>query len=145
MKFIYKFLIVFGIFLLSLVVFSTGIEKTIFGTGEEAVVMKEASLPTMVMEVEGNRINRLKGYVANLDELLVRDCITPLAESRTFRVIIGENGNNVRKLKYEIFNLSGDSVEEGSFTVLDSDEPEKIVEIKVAEPLDRGVDRKSVV
>ena len=140
MKFIYKCLIVFGIFLLSLVVFSAGIEKTIFGTDEKAVAMKESSLPSVVLEVEGNRINRLKGYAANLDELLVRDCITPLTESRTFNFVIDENGNNVRKLKYEIFNLSGDSMEEGNLTVLDSDDPEKVIEIKVEEPLDRGVE-----
>lgn len=138
LKFIYKVLIVLAVFIGALIFFSGGIKETIFGERETLVDTKESTLPIIMMEVEGNRMNLLRGYAANLDEALVRESITPLTGTRTFSVIINENNSTVRKLKYEIFNLSGETIEEGNFTVLDSGELEKQVDITLKEPLDRG-------
>ena len=137
-KFIYKVLIIFAVFMGALVFFSTGIKETIFGDEDDTVDMREATLPTILMEVNGNRMNLLHGYASNLDEMLVREAITPIMEDRTFSVIINDYEGNIRKLKYEIFNISGEKAEEGGNTVLDSDTGEKSVRITLAEPLERG-------
>lgn len=139
-KFIYKVLIVFAVFIGALVYFSGGIRETIFGNDLKLVDTRSATLPIVTMEVDGNRINSLNGYVANLDEMIVRESITPLTVERTFTVKINEHESHVRKLKYEVFNLEKNLIESGNCTVLDTDEAEKSVRIELLEKLETGVE-----
>lgn len=139
-KFIYKVLIILAVFVVSLVYFSGGIQETIFRNDIKTVETRNATLPTVTLEVEGSRINTLNGYVANLNENIVRESITPVTAARSFTVKINEHESHVKKLKYEVFNLEGSSVEEGSFTVLDTGESEKSVRIDLLEKLESGVE-----
>ena len=104
-RFIYKFLLVLTVFLASLVFFSSGIKESIFDDENRTVTMKEASFPLVSMEIEGLKMNLLHGYASNLDSRVIRDCITPVTNDRSFTVNIEEKGSDVKKLKYQVFNI----------------------------------------
>lgn len=139
-KFIYKVLIILGVFIGALFYFSGGIQETIFGNDLKLVDTRSATLPTITLEVDGNRINTLNGYVANLDEMIVRESITPLNVERSFNVKINEHESHVRKLKYEVYNLEKNLIEDGNCTVLDTGDAEKNVHIELMEKLETGVE-----
>lgn len=138
MKFRYKVLIVLAVFIAALVYFGGGISKTLFPTVASVTTMNESSLPTISIDVDGIRINRLHGYVSNLDEMLVRETITPITGERAFTVLIDENESIVKKLKYEILNSDGREVESDSFTVLDVEDGPKKVRINLKETMKSG-------
>lgn len=138
MKFRYKLLIVLAVFIISLVIFGGGIRETLFQTSASVTTMSDATLPTVSIDVNGNEINRLHGYVANLDEMIMRETITPITGERTFTVLIEENESTVKKLKYEIFNSDGREVESDSFTVLDVEDGPKKVRIALKETMKSG-------
>lgn len=139
-KFIYKLLIVLAVFVGALFYFGNDIHETIFGSDLQIVPMRGATLPTITMEINGNRLNLLHGYSSNLDEMVIRESITPLESDRTFTVKIDEHQSNVKKLKYEVYTLEKMKLEEDSFTVLDTGEEEKSVKIELKEKLESGVE-----
>ncbi len=138
MKFRYKLLIVLAVFIAALIFFGEKINETIFSSSATTTLMSEATLPTISFDVDGNVVNRLHGYVSNLNEMLMRESITPLTSARNFTVLIEENESNVKKLKYEIFNTDGRAVEEDSFTVLDVEDGPKKVDIALKETMKSG-------
>lgn len=140
MKFIYKVMIVLAVFIASLIFFSSGIKEMFFSGSANIVQMSAATLPTVTMEVGGNEVNLLHGYVSNLDEMIMRETITPLGADRTFTVLITENESVVKKLKYEVLNEDGQEIESDSFTVLDSETGQKSVKIALKETLKSGAE-----
>ena len=100
MKFRYRLLIVIAVFIAALIYFGGDIKETVFETSASTTPMSTATLPTVSFEVNGTEINRLHGYVSNLDEMIMRETITPITSNRTFTVLIEENESNVKKLRY---------------------------------------------
>ena len=139
-RFIYKFLLVLSFFFASLVFFSSGIKESIFDNEKQTVTMKEASFPLISMEVEGVEMNLMHGYAANLDSRVIRDCIIPVTGERSFTVNIDERGSNVKKLKYQIFNIDGRQKEEDSFTILEDGEGKKNQKISLKETYETGAE-----
>ena len=139
-RFIYKFLLVLSVFFASLVFFSSGIKESIFDNEKQTVTMKEASFPLISMEVEGMEMNLMHGYAANLDSRVIRDCIIPVTGERSFTVNIDERGSNVKKLKYQIFNIDGRQKEEDSFTILEDGEGKKNQKISLKETYETGAE-----
>lgn len=71
--------------------------------------MSEATLPVVYMISEnGTQFNPLHGYVTNIDESMLHECITPLPEGRKLKVGIGTYGQKVTGISYEIRSLDGD-------------------------------------
>ena len=138
MKFRYRLLIVIAVFIAALIYFGGDIKETVFETSASTTPMSTATLPTVSFEVNGTEINRLHGYVSNLDEMIMRETITPITSNRTFTVLIEENESNVKKLRYEILNTDGREVESDSFTVLDVDDGPKKVRIALKETMKSG-------
>ncbi len=138
MKFRYKLLIVIAVFIAALIYFGGDIKETVFETSASTTDMSGATLPTISFEINGNEVNRLHGYVSNLDEMIMRETITPITSTRTFTVLIEENESTVKKLKYEILNTDGREVESDSFTVLDAEEGPKKVKIALKETMKTG-------
>ena len=110
-KYIYRILIVFAVFVAALWYFS-GHYLTIRAfesvTGETE--MAESTLPYLTMETGGHEINRLCGYTSNLDWALNRETITPIDKEASLTVKIYDNGMTARKLKYELFDVSNGSL-----------------------------------
>lgn len=138
MKFRYKVLIVLAVFIGALAFFGGGVRQTLFPTAAAVTPMNESTLPTISINVDGIELNRLHGYVSNLDEMIVRETITPITGERAFTVLIDENESVVKKLKYEIFNSDGREVESDSFTVLDVENGPKKVRIALKETMKSG-------
>ena len=122
----------------SLVFFSSDIKETIFENEEKVTEMKEASFPILSMEVSGHEINRLYGYAANLDGQIIRECITPVTEDRSISVKIDEGGSDVKKLKYEIFNIDGKQKETENYTLVEGESGNKNVKIDLKENYETG-------
>lgn len=71
-------------------------------------VMSGATLPVVYMVSEGGKeYNLLHGYVTNVDESMLHECITPLPEGRRLTVRVGTYGQTVTGISYEIWSLDG--------------------------------------
>ncbi len=138
MKFRYKVIIIFGVFIASVVFFGSDITETMFSSAADTTIMASATLPTVTIEVAGQEFNLLHGYAANLDPMVVRETITPIGPDRTLTLLIHHNELNVRKMKYEIIREDGGTVEDGALTVLDVGEGPKKVPITFTETFMTG-------
>lgn len=70
--------------------------------------MSAATLPVVYMISEGGQeFNLLHGYVSNIDESMLHECITPLPEGRKLRIGIGTYGQKITGISYEIRSLDG--------------------------------------
>ena len=134
----FKILLVLAVFIASLVFFSSDIKETLFSEEQKVTAMKEASFPMISMEVSGHEINHLHGYAANLDGQIIRECITPITEDRSFTVKLDEGGSNVRKLKYEVFNIDGRQKETEDYTLIEGESGTKSVKINLKENYETG-------
>lgn len=71
-------------------------------------VMSAATLPMVYMVSEGGQeYNLLHGYVNNVDESMLHECLTPLPEGRKLTIRIGTYGQTVTGISYEIRSLDG--------------------------------------
>lgn len=136
MKLVYRILILVGIFIGSLVYFGKNMTEKVFSVDIETMEMEETSLPYISLLVEGQEVNLLHGYCSGLDELTVRESITPLTTEQSFAVIITENESTVKKIKYEVISLlDGKTVEEGAINALDSKPDYKVARVNLKESL----------
>lgn len=70
--------------------------------------MSAATLPVVYMISEGGQeFNLLHGYVSNIDESMLHECITPLPDGRKLRIGIGTYGQKITGISYEIRSLDG--------------------------------------
>lgn len=71
-------------------------------------VMGDAGLPLVYMVSEGgNEYNLLHGYVTNIDESMLHECITPLPEDRRLTIRVLDYGQTITGISYEIRSLDG--------------------------------------
>lgn len=131
-------MIVLAVFVGALFFFGSNITENIASTSAETTPMSDATLPVISLEVSGCEINRLHGYVSNLDAMVMRESVTPLKSSRNFTVLINENESDVKKLKYEVYNEDGIETESDTFTVLDVESGPKKVDISLQETMKSG-------
>lgn len=68
-------------------------------------LMGEATLPVVYPCYDGVRINRLYGYVGEIDVMSARDTITPLKDDRFFNMQIDTFGTEVKGISYEIRSI----------------------------------------
>ena len=138
MKLIHKILIVIIAFIGALVYFGSGINERFFGNASDTIAMGAATFPTIYIQVGENEYNRLHGYASNLDQMLMRESVTPITSDREFTVLIEENESDVKKLKYEVYNTDKREIESDTFTVLDVEGGPKKVKIALKETLKTG-------
>ena len=134
MRVVYRILILLGVFVGSLFYFGSNMKEKVFSIEAKTMEMEETTLPYISLLVEGQEINLLHGYCSGLDELTVRESITPLSTEQSFSVIITENESTVKKVKYDVLSLTdGKAIEEGAINALDSQPEYKIARIKLKE------------
>lgn len=137
MKFIYRILFLFGVFCLSLFLFGRNMKERVFQVERKEMDMSEAALPYISMRVDGVSLNLLHGYCSNLDEMLLRECITPLTSEQNLDVVITENKNIVKKLVYEVSDITtGQLIEDGSIIALEKEDETKVAKIRLKETLE---------
>ncbi len=139
MKLVYRILILIAIFIGSLYYFGTNMTEKVFSIDEESMEMGEATLPYVSLFVDGQEINLLHGYCSSLDVLTVRESITPLSVEQAFSVVITENESTVKKVKYEVIDVTdGKTIEEGAINALDTQPEYKVARIKIKESLTKN-------
>jgi hypothetical protein len=115
--------------------------EKVFSVETKTMEMEETTLPYISLLVEGQEINLLHGYCSGLDELTVRESITPLTTEQSFSVVITENESTVKKVKYEVLSLTdGKTIEEGAINALDSQPEYKLARIKLKESLTKDTE-----
>lgn len=145
----YRILILLAVFLGALYYFSGNyLVVRSFELSTDTTEMAEATLPNISLVVEDEEINRLYGYTSNLDWELNRETITPLGSDKSFVVRIEENEMTVRRLKYELFDVtSGSLLDSGTISALTSqkearagEKPVKTAKIKLNAELNEGTE-----
>ena len=75
---------------------------------ELTTIMSEASLPTVSFESEGYGMNRLVGYMNEMEIPAMRDTITPLDKDGAVSFHIQTYDNVVQKVTYQVYSLDGE-------------------------------------
>ncbi|NLZ81524.1 MAG: hypothetical protein GX913_06980 [Clostridiales bacterium] len=76
-------------------------------TKDTTVIMGQATLPVVYMTYEGIELNRLHGYVDEMEVSFMRDSLTPLEESRKLDIRIRDYGSNIKGISYEVRSIDG--------------------------------------
>ena len=76
-------------------------------TPGEAVIteMEDAVLPVVEASVDGNYINTMHGYTAEMVDRYMRDTVTPLPEDRKLPIRIIWKNDPVKKVRFEVRSL----------------------------------------
>ena len=115
----YRVIILAVIFLGALYYFSGNyLVVRSFELSTDTTIMAEATLPNISLVVNEEEINRLYGYTSNLDWTLNRETITPLGKDKSFTVRIEENDMTVRRLKYELFDVTSGALLDSGTIIL---------------------------
>ena len=140
-----KILILGGIFLVTLGGF------LFFSTGSESdetpyALLEEERLPFVAFDVEGETVNLLPGYVEEMNEGTLLDCVTPLPADRNLPVVIKTQGSALTAVAYEI-RRTGDRglIEQGSLSGWDADGETVRASIPVKDLIDKGTEYELIV
>ncbi|MCR5000694.1 MAG: hypothetical protein K6A71_02735 [Lachnospiraceae bacterium] len=91
--------ILFAIFVVSALVTSRVLNQ---GNTDLTTEMKKAGLPVIYVNVNGEYINCLHGYVSDMEGSYLRGSITPMSADRTIPVKIKTFGSVVTEVAYEV-------------------------------------------
>ena len=94
-----------AVFVLALVVSSLLINR---GTDDKIVNMGSPSLPRISFFVGDTEVNPLPGYTRDMDITAMRDTIIPLGTDGSLRIRIGDSGDTVDSIRYEVYSLDGE-------------------------------------
>ncbi len=143
LKYIYRILILSGVFLASLFYFSRDIKEVTFDV-DNTIEMSEATFPLVTIRLGEDTINLLHGYSSNLNANTVRESISPLAADQELEVIISEEEYDIKKLNYELREPVGNRlIEKDSVSVFGQDGNYLTARIKFKEELE--VEKEYVV
>ncbi len=123
-----------AIFIAALIISSLVINR---GTDDDIMDMGAPSLPRISFTVGGMEVNKLFGYVDDMDITAMRDTITPLEEDGTLSLNLEANGREISRLEYEAYSLSGEDMYlTGEIGAIAPDEP---VRLELNDALDGSV------
>ncbi len=106
---------------------------------KEMIQMDKASLPVLYMEYGQERINRLHGYVQDMDSVSMRDSLTPVPEDRTLRISVDMYGNSLTGISYEVRSLDKERLlEKTTITDWDSRAGRASAELKLENLMETG-------
>lgn len=69
--------------------------------------MSEATLPTVSMYANGQKINTLFGYTKQMELVYMRDTITPLSSNMVLPIAINTYGAKISEICYRVRNIDG--------------------------------------
>lgn len=131
MKYTIRILVLLGIFIGSIYFFGSNMDEAMFGTIKTAE-MTEAELPTIELRSDGVTANKLYGYTSAIDTFSVRENLVAVEQSQTVELLIDENKTDVRKLHYEVLDVSTrQEIAEGTINAFDKEDDKKKARIKV--------------
>lgn len=101
-----RVLILFTIFLGSLIFFYNQVSEHSFSAEVTTATTSSASLPIISFAVNGNEINQTKGYTVLQDETYPRESITPISTAKNLSIYIKEKGSSVKLLSADVFDVA---------------------------------------
>ena len=82
-------------FIIALIAISNLMNK---GNTDMTEEMSGASLPLIYMNIDGEQVNCLHGYVVQQDLSYERECISPMGEGRSISCRIEKYGRNIKNI-----------------------------------------------
>ena len=138
MKYTIRILVLLGIFIGSIYFFGSNMDEAMFGTIKTAE-MTEAELPTIELQSDGVTVNKLYGYTSAIDTFSIRENLVVVEQSQTVELLIDENKTDVRKLHYEVLDVTTrEEIAEGTINAFDKEEDVKKARIKVENKMVSG-------
>lgn len=141
MKRVYQIVYLLVVFCGAVLFFGSRVGETIFEGEIETVEVGESSFPIVSVLTCGEEINSLNGYSSNLDTILNREDMIPVGADGIFELKIKEYETDVRRLKYEVIDVSSEAeVDAGTINAFEKQEEGKIVRIKLKAELKEGTE-----
>lgn len=138
MKYTVRILVLLGIFIGSIYFFGSNMDEAMFGSVKTAV-MEEAELPTIQLQSDGVTVNRLYGYTSAIDVFSIRENLVAVESEQVVELLIDENKTDVRKLHYEVLDVSTKAeIAEGTINAFDKVEEQKKARIKITNKMESG-------
>lgn len=139
MKYFNKILILFAVFCGSLWFFGRNMSVETYSV-QKAIDMGDSTFPSVSMLTEDDKeINMLYGYSGTIDINNFRDTVMPLDTSDAITVLIRENDTKVKKVNYEVIDIStNDVLYTDSISALESNKEGKIAKLKINTDLESG-------
>ncbi|MBP3593119.1 MAG: hypothetical protein J6J44_01205 [Lachnospiraceae bacterium] len=138
MKYTIRILVLLGIFIGSIYFFGSNMDEAMFGTIKTAE-MTEAELPTIELKSDGVTVNKLYGYTSAIDTFSIRENLVAVEQSQTVELLIDENKTDVRKLHYEVLDVTTrEEIAEDTINAFDKEEDVKKARIKVENKMVSG-------
>lgn len=138
MKYTIRILVLLSIFIGSIYFFGSNMDEAMFGSVKTAD-MSEAELPTIELKSDGVTVNKLYGYTSAIDTFSIRENLVAVESEQLVELLIDENKTDVRKLHYEVFDVSSrDEIAEGTINAFDKEEDKKKARIKVENRMESG-------
>lgn len=138
MKYTIRILVLLGIFIGSIYFFGSNMDEAMFGAVKTAE-MTEAELPTIELHSDGVTVNKLYGYTSAIDTFSIRENLVAVEQSQTVELLIDENKTDVRKLHYEVLDVTTrEEIAEGTINAFDKEEDVKKARIKVENKMVSG-------
>ena len=138
MKYTIRILILLSIFIASIYFFGSNMDEAMFGSVKTAE-MSEAELPTIGLHSGGVTVNKLYGYTSAIDPFTIRENLVSVDKSQVVELLIDENKTDVRKLRYEVFDISSkEEMAESTINAFDKEGEQKKARVKVEKPMESG-------
>lgn len=94
------------------------------GSADEIVDMGAPALPRVSFTMNGETVNRLEGYVDDMDITAMRDTIIPLEKNGTLSMNLEEVDTEITRLQYDVYSMDGkEQYLEGEIGHITPDEP----------------------
>lgn len=130
-KYLYRFLFLLTVFVLSLYLFAGDIKE---GSGKkdyQTIAMGDATYPIISLLLGETEINQLHGYSNDIDSRISRDHILPLDDEQSFKVGIKENDYDIKRVDYELYSIYDDKlIESDNIKALEQEGLYKMAKIK---------------
>lgn len=110
-KFFVRASILIGIFVASVLIFSGFFNRR---ETADTRAMDSPTLPVAYMEVDGVTVNRMYGYLQEVDGQTMRETVTPVYTGRSLTVQVNAFENEILGIDYEVTSLTDGSLVENA-------------------------------
>lgn len=140
MKRFFKYFGFFVLFVISIAFFSQSIPNITIGTAT-ATSLQDSTFPLIYLQLGKYTVNTLHGYSSELDSSKVRESITPLESDKTFTIKISENESSIKKLDYELMDISNQkAIDSNTLSAFSKENSYKTARIKLNAAMDTSTE-----
>ncbi len=97
-----KIVVLLGVFVLTVAAMGLFDHQ---GSVDMTLEMRPATLPVVYLQQGDTRINALYGYSSEMDEMGMRDTITPLEQDLSLPVVVKTYQNQIEEVEYEVRSM----------------------------------------